>query len=82
MVLKRDINKLKIIGSHIRKLRKAQKISQEQLGFESNIPRMQIARVERGEINMGILSIISICQALNISLEEFFSQINLIDEID
>ncbi|NUM31347.1 MAG: helix-turn-helix transcriptional regulator [Bacteroidetes bacterium] len=81
-MLKRDINKLKIIGSHIRKLRKAQKISQEQLGFESNIPRMQIARVERGEINMGILSIISICQALNISLEEFFSQINLIDEID
>lgn len=79
MTLNRDDNKLKIIGSQIRMLRKKQKISQEQLGFESNIPRMQIARVERGEINMGILSIISICQALNIKPEDFFKSIQLIE---
>lgn len=62
-------------------LRKSQKITQEQLGFESNLPRMQIARIERGEINMGILSIISICQALNIKPEDFFKSIVLV-EID
>ncbi len=81
MALIRDNNKLKIIGLQIRMLRKSQKITQEQLGFESNLPRMQIARIERGEINMGILSIISICQALNIKPEDFFKSIVLV-EID
>ncbi len=79
MALSRDDTKLIIIGSHIRMLRKRQNISQEQLGFESNIPRMQIARVERGEINMGILSILSICQALNVRPEDFFKSIKLIE---
>jgi transcriptional regulator with XRE-family HTH domain len=81
VALIRDNNKLKIIGLQIRMLRKSQKITQEQLGFESNLPRMQIARIERGEINMGILSIISICQALNIKPEDFFKSIVLV-EID
>ena len=79
MALIRDDNKLKLIGLRIKTLRKNQKMSQEQLGFESNLPRMQIARIERGEINMGILSIITICQALNIKLEDFFKSINLIE---
>ena len=79
MALSRDENKLKIIGSQIRTLRKNQGISQEQLGFEAGIPRMQIARVERGEINMGVLSIISIFQALNIKPEDFFKSINLFE---
>jgi transcriptional regulator with XRE-family HTH domain len=79
VALIRDDNKLKLIGLRIKTLRKNQKMSQEQLGFESNLPRMQIARIERGEINMGILSIITICQALNIKLEDFFKSINLIE---
>ena len=82
MALIRDDNKLKIIGFQIRTLRKIQNITQEQLGFEANLPRMQIARIERGKINMGILSIISICQALNVKLEDFFKTLELVDIVE
>lgn len=58
------------IGNRIRKIRIEQKISQEQLAFETDMPRVQIGRIERGEINTTIGAIITICRAMGIHPKE------------
>jgi transcriptional regulator with XRE-family HTH domain len=40
--------------------------SQEKLAYESNIELRQIGRIERGEINTGILSVKIIAETLKI----------------
>lgn len=61
---------LKQIGIRIREERKKQSISQNQLAFEANMPRVQIGRIERGEINTTLGAIIGICRVLNIHLKD------------
>ena len=45
----RDIGYIKAFGRHLRKLRLAKKLSQEELSLECMIPQSQIGRFERGE---------------------------------
>lgn len=68
---------VKNIGSQIRILRKSQNFSQEELAEKANLHPTYIGQVERGEKNLTISSLTSITIALNISLEEFFSLIEL-----
>jgi len=63
---------IKKLGKKIRTLRKAQKISQSQLSFESNVRINQIGRIERGEINTSISTIIAIAEALDVELKDLF----------
>jgi transcriptional regulator with XRE-family HTH domain len=63
---------IKSIGQIVRNNRKSQVISQSQLAFEAGIPREQIGRIERGEINTTIRTLNSIAKALNVSIDEFF----------
>jgi transcriptional regulator with XRE-family HTH domain len=63
---------IKKLGKKIRTLRKEQNISQSQLSFESNIRINQIGRIERGEINTSISTIIAIAEALNVELKDLF----------
>jgi transcriptional regulator with XRE-family HTH domain len=62
----------KQIGIRIRQERIKQGISQNQLAFEASMPRVQIGRIERGEINTSVGSIIGICRVLNIHLKDLF----------
>ncbi len=60
------------VGSRTRALRVARNISQEQLGDLAALHRTFIGRVERGETNITVYSLMRICEALDVSLKEFF----------
>lgn len=62
---------LKALGKKIKGMRKAQKISQDQLAYKSNMHRTHINRIENGKLDAGISKLRAIAKALNISLKEF-----------
>ena len=64
---------LKKIAFEIQKLRKLQNITQEVMYFDTNI---HIGRIEQGENNISISTLKHICKYLNISLSDFFNNLN------
>ncbi len=60
----------KQLGERIRKLRKKQGISQEELGFRSKLHRTYIGAIERAEQNVSIDNIHKIAKALKVSPKE------------
>ncbi|MBI2259952.1 MAG: helix-turn-helix transcriptional regulator [Flavobacteriia bacterium] len=62
----------KYIGNKLKEHRKNQNITQSQLAYESGIPRVQVGRIERGEINTTIKTLIQISKALNVQPSAFF----------
>lgn len=71
-----DKEVLTLLGARIKQLRKEHKISQEKLAYASDISFSQLVRIESGKYNTSISSIASICKGLNITLIDFFSEIN------
>ena len=65
-------NPKKFIGVSLRKLRKDAGFSQHQLGIESDIDIKYIGKIERGECNVSIIKLISMCEVFKISLVDFF----------
>ena len=65
-----DIEYLKKLGERIIIRRKELNISQEILSFDANIPRTQIGRIERGEINTTIGSLLKISHALKTDIKD------------
>lgn len=65
-----------LTGQRIRQLRDEQAISQEKLAFEANLSVSQISKMERGKLNTSIVALSLLCKAFNITLKEFFSDIN------
>jgi transcriptional regulator with XRE-family HTH domain len=63
---------LKAFGANLSKFRKAKGFSQEKLAYESGIELRQIGRIERGEINTGLSSVILIAETLNVDVKELF----------
>ncbi|MEW5676235.1 helix-turn-helix transcriptional regulator [Flavobacterium enshiense] len=63
---------IKAIGTKIRELRRNQSMSQEVLSFEASVPRNQIGRIERGEINTTVTTLNKICKVLKIEIKELF----------
>lgn len=57
----------KQLGDKIRKLRKKQGISQEELGFRAGVHRTYIGAIERAEQNVSIDNIHKIAKALKVS---------------
>ena len=58
------------LGRHIRQLREKKNISQEALADDCGIPKIQIGRIERAEINTTIRTLIKIANALDIEPKE------------
>jgi transcriptional regulator with XRE-family HTH domain len=69
----RDEKAIKLLGKKVRELRKKQKLSQDQLAYEANIPRMQVSRIERGEVNTSISTVLAIARVLDIHVKELFN---------
>lgn len=63
-------SQLQKLGEHIRTIRKAQGLSQEELAELSGLHRNYIGGVERGERNLVLLNIIRIAHALGMSPSE------------
>ncbi len=61
------------LGIHIRQLREKKNISQQGLADDCGIPKAQIGRIERAEINTTIRTIIKISNALDIEPKELLS---------
>jgi transcriptional regulator with XRE-family HTH domain len=66
---------LKAFGNNLRLKRKELGFSQERLAYEAEIELRQLGRIERGEINTGIISIKIIADTLGIDPKELFENI-------
>ena len=64
------ISDLKEIGKRIRDLGNIVDMSQSELAFEVGTDKAYISRIERGEVNIGILLFIKICFALKVTSKE------------
>lgn len=62
------------LGQTIKHFRSERKISQEQLGFLSNIDRTYISGLERGIRNPSFIVLYRLLKSLNITPVEFFSK--------
>ncbi len=60
------------LGKRIKEIRRQQKISQDQLAFESGISKNQISRIERGDINTGISTLFILAEVLDVPIKDLF----------
>lgn len=72
MINNRDKIALKAFGEHLRLLRKNAGLSQQQLELKAEISKNQIGNIERGEVNITLITALSITKALGISLSKLF----------
>lgn len=58
------------VGTNIRKLRQAKKMSQEELAFEAGIDRSYLSEIESGKKNVGVSVLDSIAKALEVAVAD------------
>lgn len=63
---------LKRIGDNVRNVRKAQNLTMEQVALETQIEFRQLGKIERGEGNITIYSLLRIAETLKVDIREFF----------
>lgn len=68
---------LKLVGQRIRSLRKERGMSQEQLGEKGGFHYSYIGQVERGEKNVALLNLAKISAALEVSLSQLFTYLDV-----
>ena len=61
------------IGKRLKELRSEYGLSQERLALQAEITTAYLGQIERGEKNPTVVTVGRICDALGISLAEFFS---------
>ncbi len=62
----------RVVGSNMRALRYALKLSQEELAFRAGLDRSYISQIERGIANPSILAVAKIAESLGVALSELF----------
>ena len=72
MINNRDEIALQNFGSHLRLLRKSKGLSQQKLELLAGISKNQIGNIERGEVNVTLISMLAIAKALNVSVKDLF----------
>lgn len=65
------------LGNAIRDIRKQQGVSQEKLALLAGIDRSYVGRVERGDNNVAVLTLLKIGQALNVSMADIMRDAEL-----
>jgi len=63
----------KQLGAKIKRLRKAQKMSQEQLAVKVGVKMATISNIERGTTDTSVYLIFKIAQAFKLHIKELFS---------
>ncbi|RDI10250.1 helix-turn-helix domain-containing protein [Flavobacterium sp. AG291] len=61
---------IKLVGSQIKRLREQSGLSQEDLANDCNIPKSQIGRIERAEINTTLRTLYKIASVLGVAPSE------------
>ena len=64
---------MKFLGVRIRQLREEKNMSQQVLADICNVPKSTIERLERGEVNPTVKTLLKISKALNIEFIHLFS---------
>ena len=64
---------LKTVGDNVRNVRLSKGLSMEAVANEANIEYRQLSRIERGEVNTTITSLLKIAQVLNVEITIFFA---------
>jgi len=72
LVKSKDQEYIQAFGENLRKLRKANDLSQEDLANDADIPINQIGRIERAEVNTTLSTMRAISKALNIHIITLF----------
>jgi len=70
MESKEEIQVLKSLGEKVKDFREKKGLSQDQLAIEAEIPKNQIGRIERFEINTTILTLNKIALALDLNIRD------------
>ena len=63
---------LKDFGKHLRLIRKEKGLSMEAVAYKAEIEYRQLGRIERGEVNTTLISLLRIAEALEVDLNSFF----------
>jgi transcriptional regulator with XRE-family HTH domain len=65
------------LGRAIRETRKAKDISQEKLALLADMDRSYVGRVERGDNNAALLTLVRIAKALELSVSQLMRKAKL-----
>jgi len=65
------------LGAAIRRCRRVQGISQEELAHRSAIDRSYMSSIERGGQNPGILSVLRVAHAMDMTMTELMAEAEL-----
>jgi transcriptional regulator with XRE-family HTH domain len=65
------------LGAAIRRCRRVQGVSQEELAHRSAIDRSYMSSIERGGQNPGVLSIVRIARAMDMTMTELMAEAEL-----
>ena len=65
------------LGEAIRHARRQQGISQEKLALMAGVDRSYVGRVERGDNNVAVLTLLKLAQALDVSLKDLMKEAKL-----
>lgn len=68
------MNHLKLLGIRIKKARTQKRLTQEDVADKANLNSSYFGRIERGEINATIDTLVAIAQALNVDVGELFQE--------
>jgi len=68
----RDEKILKLFGEHLRHIRKTKNLSQQKLELLSGISKNQVGNIERGEVNITLITAIAISKGLDIEVKELY----------
>lgn len=63
----------RLIGDRIRQLRKEKGLSQEKLGYESELHCTHIGSIERGQKNWSIETLIKVAKGLNVNVVDLLN---------
>ena len=63
----------KLIGDRIRQVRKEKGLSQDKLGYESELHCTHIGSIERGQKNWSIDTLIKVAKGLNVEVADLFN---------
>jgi len=65
------------LGLAIREARKARGLSQEALALSAEVDRAHVGRVERGDSNAAVLTLVQIAKALNLTVSKLMQRADL-----
>jgi transcriptional regulator with XRE-family HTH domain len=66
MIRQSDKVNLKKLGANIKKLREAKDLSLRELSYECDIDNSKISKIEKGQVNITVTTILQLAKALEV----------------